>query len=139
MAFPLHGFAYTELFYRALAALDVDVIEGVYAGRWLRKHLRHIDYVHIHWPSFFYAEKTKGRCLYKFGLFVYFLLLARFRGSRVIWTVHNLYPHKACVISALDKLARWIIVRSATRFLIHGRSAAEEALSAIRPWRAASL
>jgi beta-1,4-mannosyltransferase len=128
MAFPLHDFAYTKQFYHALASLGLDVREGIFAGRWLLKNLRQVDYVHIHWPSFFYAHKAKSRCLYSFAVFLFFLLLARLRGARLIWTVHNVYPHRSCSIPALDKIARWIIVRTATRFLIHGNSAAQEVL-----------
>jgi beta-1,4-mannosyltransferase len=128
MAFPLHDFAYTKQFYGALAALGVDIREGIFAGRWLVKNLRQVDYVHIHWPSFFYAHKAKSRSLYSFAVFLFFLLLARLRGARLIWTVHNVYPHRTCSIPALDKIARWVIVRAATRFLIHGSSAAQEVL-----------
>ena len=126
MALPFGGDSYTESFYSALAALGVEVRSGVLAGRWLLANLREVDYVHLHWPSFLYGAPTRGTCLYRFSVFVFFLLLRRWRRIRLVWTVHNLYPHDRCVIPQLDRLARWLLVRMADRFAIHGRSAAAE-------------
>ena len=122
----ISGDSYTECFYPALSALGVKVRAGVLAGRWLFTNLRDVDYVHVHWPSFLYSAPTRGACLYRFSLFLFFLLLCRWRGIRLVWTVHNLYPHDRCVIPQFDRLARRLLVRLAARFAIHGRSAAAE-------------
>src|SRR5689334_278108 len=126
IAFPIGGDSYTESFYSALSALGVEVRAGIFAGRWLLANLRDADYVHLHWPSFLYSAPTRGTCLYRFSIFLFFLLLCRWRGIRLVWTVHNLYPHDRCVVPQLDRLARRLIVRMAARFAIHGRSAAAE-------------
>jgi glycosyltransferase involved in cell wall biosynthesis len=126
MAFPIRGDSYTESFYSALSALGVEVRAGILAGRWLIANLRQVDYVHLHWPSFLYGAPTRRTCLYRFSIFLFFLLLCRWRRIRLVWTVHNLYPHDRCVIPQLDRLARWLLVRMAARFAIHGRSAAAE-------------
>jgi glycosyltransferase involved in cell wall biosynthesis len=126
IAFPISGDSYTESFYPALSALGVEVRAGVFAGRWLVTNLRDVDYAHVHWPSFLYGAPTRGSCLYRFSIFLFFLLLCRWRRIRLVWTVHNLYPHDRCVIPQLDRLARRLLVRLAARFAIHGRSAAAE-------------
>jgi beta-1,4-mannosyltransferase len=130
MAFPSSGDCYSDLFYRAVKAAGVDVRSGQFSGKWLWKHLRNIDYVHLHWPSFFYSYKQPIRCLYAFALFLFFLALARWRGARILWTVHNLYPHDPCIIPQLDKLGRWALVKMCARFYIHGPSAEEQVLRA---------
>lgn len=125
MAFPRRGDSYTECFYPALEAAGVTVREGILAGRWLLEHLRGVDYVHIHWPSFVYNHPNPLRCLRGFAMLVFLVALTRVRGARLMWTVHNLYPHDRCVVPGLHRLARLLIVRAAARFLIHGPSAAK--------------
>jgi glycosyltransferase involved in cell wall biosynthesis len=63
-----------------------------------------------------------------FARFLFLLLLARWRKARLIWTVHNLYPHDPCNIPKLDRVVRWILVKSASLFLIHGPSAEQMVL-----------
>jgi beta-1,4-mannosyltransferase len=128
LAFPLSNNPYTERFYPALASLGVRVEEGKFAGRWLLRHLRGIDYVHVHWPSFFYHRPARVDSIKGFLLFVFLIGLARWRGARVIWTVHNLYPHDRCVIPILDRIGRRLLAKSAVCFPVHGRSAEEEVL-----------
>ena len=124
MAFPRRGDAYTTCFNNALESLGVVVSDGMFSGRWLLANLRGIDYIHLHFPSFFYSVRKPSRCIYNFALFLFLLALARRRGTGVIWTVHNLYPHDRCIIPALDKLARRILIKAGCRFLVHGPSAA---------------
>lgn len=128
MAFPLRGDSYTDCLYPALTAAGVNVREGVFAGRWLLRNLHQVDYIHINWPSFFYGATYRSDALRGFALFLFLLTLARWRGARILWTVHNLYPHDPCVIPALNPLGRWILIRVGTRFFIHGPSALKDAL-----------
>jgi beta-1,4-mannosyltransferase len=123
MAFPRKGNSYVDCFYPPVEALGARVVEGQFSGRWLLKHLRDIDYVHIQWPSFFYHEPQPQKCLRHFALFLFFFTLARLRGAHLIWTIHNLYPHERCVIPQLDSLTRWLLVKFGTLFFIHGSSA----------------
>jgi len=128
MAFPIRGNSYTEPFYAAIEALGAQVHEGIFAGRWLLKNLRGVDYVHMHWPSFFYNFPRPASCIRGFGLFLFLLALARWRGARIIWTVHNIYPHDPCVVPRLHQIVRWVLVRTASWFLVHGPSAEREVL-----------
>lgn len=130
MAFPAGGDSYTDRFYAALRAAGIEVREGVYAGRWLVRHVRNLDYLHIHWPSFMYDDPKPLMSLRRFALFLFLLGLCRLRGVRLLWTVHNLMPHKPSTIKALDPLVRRILVKVCDRFLIHGKSAETEVLRA---------
>tara|TARA_R110000787_G_scaffold8895_32_gene30705 strand:+ start:367 stop:1467 length:1101 start_codon:yes stop_codon:yes gene_type:complete len=128
MAFPHAGDSYTDCFYAALKDEDITVHEGIFAGRWLYQNLRDIDYIHFHWPSFYYNDKSRVQCLYKFSLLVFLFVLTRIRSVGILWTVHNLMPHDRCVLPSLDRLARRLLIRLGTRFFVHGPSAEAEAL-----------
>lgn len=128
LAFPKGLNAYVDCFNAALESRGVKVCDGVLAGRWLLKNLPGYDYVHIHWPNHFYLYPSRWGCLRRFALFTFLLSLARWRGVSIIWTIHNLYPHERCVIPQLDRVGRWLMVRMAAHFLVHGPSAEAEAV-----------
>jgi beta-1,4-mannosyltransferase len=128
MAFHRRGNSYLDCFYPPIEALGVKVYEGEFSGRWLLKNLRGVDYIHIHWPSFFYNVPERRKCFRGFFLFLFFLTLARWRGARLIWTVHNLYPHDRCVVPQLDTLTRQLLIKRGSCFFVHGTSAKTEVL-----------
>jgi beta-1,4-mannosyltransferase len=128
IAFPRRGNGYVDCFYNAVEALGVEVREGHFSGRWLLKHLRNADYVHIHWPSYFYAEPRRRKSLRGFAMFLFFLALARWRGARLVWTMHNIYPHDRCVIPQLDIWARRLLVKFSMLVFIHCSCAEAEVL-----------
>ena len=128
MAFPSRGNAYVDCFYPAVEALGAEVHEGVYAMRWLLANLRDFDYVHLHWPSFQYSGHTRAAAAAAFGRFLLFLALIRSRGTRVVWTVHNLYPHDACPLPVIDRIARRALARAGSLFPVHGPSAEQVVL-----------
>jgi beta-1,4-mannosyltransferase len=128
MAFPGKINIYTDCFYSAVEASDVWVVDGIFAGRWLLKNLQRVDYVHVHWPSAFYYALRRYQCLRKFAMLLFFLGLVRWRGVRLVWTIHNLYPHDRCVIPQLDILCRKLLVRMGRLFFVHGPSAEAEVL-----------
>lgn len=128
MAFPREGNSYSECFYPPLEAIGVTIYQGEFSGRWLLKHLRNIDFVHIHWPSFFYNDSQRHKSLRKFVLFLFFLALVRWRGARLIWTIHNLYPHEPSIIPQLDLLARRLVVGMGSLFFVHGSAAEADVL-----------
>src|SRR6185312_544389 len=114
IAYPRAGIAYTGCFYAALRG--VEVIDGVWAGRWILANVRRRDVVHIHWPSFHYAKGL--------AKFFVFLLFMRLRGARIIWTAHNLYPHDGGR-TRQHRLARLFLTRIASAVLVHGAAALE--------------
>jgi len=133
MAFHRRGNSYLDCFYPAIEALGVKVFDGEFSGSWLLKNLHDIDYVHIHWPSHFYNDPQRRKCLRNFTLFLFLLALARWRGARLVWTIHNLYPHDRCVIPQLDTLTRRLLVSVGVRFFVHGSSAKGEVLREFPP------
>ena len=124
IAFPHRGIAYNDAFYLAVEAAGAEVVTGVWAGRWLLKHLRRDDVVHIHWPSFLYTTgRAGGQTLRHFARFLVLLALTRVKGAQICWTAHNLMPHTRCVVPWLDVLARHIVIFLACRIFVHGTEA----------------
>ena len=124
LAFPKSGTAYNECLYAAVARQGVEIVEGVWAGRWLLENVRRGDIVHIHWPSFLYydpnSSKQRVRKLTRF--FALYAIL-RMRGGRVVWTAHNLYPHDGGRHVWMHRLVRRFITRDAKAIIAHGPTA----------------
>jgi glycosyltransferase involved in cell wall biosynthesis len=126
VAFPKAGIAYVESFYKCVEDQGVPVVEGMFTGEWLWKNLRRGDWVHLHWPSFFYNTSVeRWRLLVSFLRWLLLMNLVYIRGGRIIWTVHNLFPHDPASISWLDTLARRLVIAFSKKILVHGQLAAE--------------
>jgi beta-1,4-mannosyltransferase len=121
---PIGPDAYTTCYYSALQSGGVRVIEGNFSGGWLLANRHGADYLHLHWPSFIYKDKSAIASLRKFVRFVLLLALTRLCGIRLLWTAHNLYPHDRNKIAVLDRLGRKILVSLSYRIFVHGSSAA---------------
>jgi glycosyltransferase involved in cell wall biosynthesis len=95
-----HGNPYNALLADAVEAGGTVVVHEWSAGRALGQRW---DVVHLHWPE---AALNRPRALDALitlaGLFAV-LDVARRRGARVVWTVHNLAAHEA----AHPRLAVW--------------------------------
>ena len=124
LAFPRGTSPYNDCFYRSVEAQGVRVIDGIYAGRWLRDHLSDFKIVHLHWPSFYYycANDTWGNWLRLTKLAV-FLLSLKCLGKRIVWTAHNLYPHEGGSELRVHRVGRWLMRILANNVLVHGRLA----------------
>jgi beta-1,4-mannosyltransferase len=91
---------YLRLLYTGLTAHGVDVasfsIVRLLLGRW------HVW--HMHFPELALSERRRLSALRNFALLWLSVKLARVRGTRLIWTIHNLEPHE----NAYPKLAHWL-------------------------------
>lgn len=125
IALPKAGISYNDSFYKAVEALGVEVIEGVFSGGWLNANVRSGDWLHLHWPAFGYAVQGGRLALLKaFIRWLALLLLVRAKGARVLWTAHNLLPHDRAIIRRLDVIGRHIVIGLSERIFIHGEHAA---------------
>lgn len=124
VAFPARGVGYIDGFYNAVRAQGATVVDGVFAGGWLRRELRAGDVAHLHWPSFMYAMDGRLALVKSFARFLALLALMRWRGVRLAWTAHNLLPHQPSSLPWLDRLARRLLLRLSDWVLVHGPEAA---------------
>jgi glycosyltransferase involved in cell wall biosynthesis len=89
---------------QACDVVDLDGQNGVF-GKW--------DVFHIHWPQ----HATRGRkrlALRKTAALLALLLVQRMKGTRIVWTVHNVRSHDQHN-AAIERVLMWLVVR-----LVHG-------------------
>ncbi|MFC4314072.1 glycosyltransferase family 4 protein [Steroidobacter flavus] len=55
---------------------------------------RRYDILHIHWPDLHLHARSSFRALIKHLRLGLLFALLRLRGTRIVWTVHNLKPHE---------------------------------------------
>jgi glycosyltransferase involved in cell wall biosynthesis len=83
--------------------------------------------VHVHWPEYLVPHRTAAPLdALRLARLLAALQLARLRGVRVVWTVHNLGPHDASVSWAAHR-AYDVVARTAGVFVTHSRAAAARA------------
>lgn len=62
---------------------------------WLRLLVAKVDVVHLHWPDLtFLSGVRRYRIVARLVFFFAFLRVARLRGTRLIWTAHNVTSHE---------------------------------------------
>jgi glycosyltransferase involved in cell wall biosynthesis len=116
-----HSNPYGGLFARAMADLGVEVIAGFARDLnddWLIENRQRVDLLHFHWPHYMYDSSDLAdhvsRCADRIGQ----LARARLLGYKIVWTVHNLYPHSSHNLD-LDRLARLAITHLAAALIVH--------------------
>ena len=81
---------YNCLLYRHVRELGVQVAEF----STLRVITGSYSVWHIHWPERFWNDRNLLRALTKAQICLWLLHIARRRGIRIVWTVHNLGAHE---------------------------------------------
>ena len=112
---------YGPLLARAMAGVGVELEAGYdedLSESWLMENRGRVDILHLNWPSYMYNADDAGESVRKCAALIGHLTRARFLGYRVVWTVHNLYPHER-PHPGLDRLARLAITQIATALIVH--------------------
>lgn len=93
--------------------------------------------LHFHWPQGYYVSPV-GRGLVRTLLtwvrlvvFTGRLLLARLLGYRIVWTVHEVFPHERAG-RGVDLAGGLVLSRLAHVLVVHDRATAEQAQRAFR-------
>ena len=81
---------YNYLLYSSLEKLGVEVLEP-----WSFSDLRTASIWHLHWPENFLYERSIIRAWVRFFWLVFKISLTKIFKVKIIWTVHNLTPHKS--------------------------------------------
>ena len=74
--------------------------------------------LHVNWPSSLYADPDPRVAVARAAEFLSGLNHARALGMKVIWTMHNLYPHES-TLPELDRLVRLGLTACADAVLVH--------------------
>ncbi|MDD9148214.1 glycosyltransferase [Sporolactobacillus sp. CQH2019] len=81
---------YNDLLSRSLENEGVEVRE--FSFKKIAK-MKRGDVVHFHWIDSYYQKNNRWSMLVKSKIFFSFLYILKLRGIKLVWTVHNLYPH----------------------------------------------
>lgn len=117
---------YAGLLDRALEAHDVHLDLGDYefSPAWLEAQRATHDVIHLNWLHAFYRRQDLASTVTAYHNFAEGLHLARRLGYRIVWTLHNLYPHER-PFPEIDHLARLLVADQADVVLAHCEHAAE--------------
>lgn len=115
---------YGGLLARALAPHGVLLEPGwTLDEEWVRVQQGRVQVLHLNWLHRFYADSDATVRRRRFREFVAGLILARRLGIRLVWTVHNLYPHEVHD-PQLDRRARRVVCSLADAVIAHCRHGA---------------
>jgi len=114
---------YQDLMLQGLATHSVNAA-GVEGG--LRELVavacsRNADVLHLHWIHGAATFQNLPGALLRFCIFQAALLVAKFNGKRIVWTVHNLVHHEHHR-DWLDRLNSRLVARQVDAILVHGDS-----------------
>jgi len=122
---------YTRLLYGALARHGFELVpDAELAPTWLWRYRRTVGFLHFHWtPNDLYEWRwgpaplrVAGSSL-GLGWFAVRLRLARLLGYRIVWTVHEVYPHVSAS-RRLDRIAGRLLARRSHVLMAHDRATA---------------
>jgi beta-1,4-mannosyltransferase len=74
-----------------MMAADGVVVEGYH---WKRLVRHRYDVLHLHWPEGHLNEPDSARALRRSLSMLGLLRWARVRGTKIVWTIHNLHSHE---------------------------------------------
>lgn len=103
---------YTRLLYEQI---DGDEFE-------VREFTRHAflrdrpDIWHLHWPEFHVVRRSAAASLWRLAAFAALLVLARLRGTKTVWTAHNITPHEASH-PLVERCLRAMLFRNLSAFV----------------------
>jgi beta-1,4-mannosyltransferase len=126
---------YLRLLYGALSAEGFTQVERPrFSMRWLWRSRSSARFLHFHWPESQYrfgrgpARLRPALSRLKLALFASRLAAARLLGYRLVWTVHQPYPHESND-RGLDRRGARILAHACDLLVAHDRWTAEEVQS----------
>jgi beta-1,4-mannosyltransferase len=133
---PLATNPYQSLLYEQLAAHGYPLAsEARLKLRWLIRARREVGFLHFHWAHGYYQAgkgptRLRGALSWlQVALFGARLVAARMLGYRIVWTIHQVWPHESR--TALDRAGRTVLARAASLLLAHDAETARQAASAL--------
>ena len=117
---------YAGLLARELEKLDIHLELGDYDLQrdWLEEKRKDVDVLHLNWLHAFYRKDSLEETVQCYARFAENLSFARQLGYRIVWTMHNLYPHER-PFPEMDHLGRLLVCRLADAAIAHCGHAAE--------------
>jgi beta-1,4-mannosyltransferase len=116
---------YAGLLARELEKRDIHLELGDYDFErdWLERKRPDFEVLHLNWLDRFYRAEDLEATLERYTRFAENVGFARSLGYRIVWTLHNFYPHER-PFPALDRLARHLVCSQADAVIAHCEYAA---------------
>ena len=92
LAFPKNRFSgnpHISNFYKEIEGDNRFIIKDLNT---INAILEKFDIFHLHWPEFF-IKQSHIKSFFRIIFFIFILYIFKLRKTKIIWTVHNLYPH----------------------------------------------
>jgi glycosyltransferase involved in cell wall biosynthesis len=125
---PAYPNPYQRLLAEGLAGHGVSVamLDGLPSAAWLRARQADVDVLHYHWLYGLYMARydTPRRV----AAFLSRFRLARALGYRVVWTAHNILPHRS-PLRPLHMAVRRLMMRHADAVIAHCAAGRRELLA----------
>jgi glycosyltransferase involved in cell wall biosynthesis len=105
---------YQLLLYKHLKDIDNTVVDEFGAKNII---VNRYDIIHIHWPE---SNKLKRNVFVAFSYVIVFtllILIAKLKGAKIIWTIHNIQPHEQ-KSKFLENLLYWMFTRLVDGFIV---------------------
>ena len=110
---------YGGLLARGLAQHGVTLEPGWRIdSEWVQQQRGRVDVLHMNWLHRFYSDPDRAVRRERFRQLVAGLVLARRLGMRLVWTVHNLYPHEVHD-AQMDRRVRRLVCALAHAVIVH--------------------
>lgn len=110
---------YGGLLARGLASHNVLLEPGwTFDQEWVRAQHGRVQVVHFNWLHRFYDGPDPEERRRRFREFTAALVLARRLGMRIVWTMHNLYPHETHD-TRIDRRMRRLVCALAHAVIAH--------------------
>ena len=124
---PVYANPYQHLLSSALETLGVEVVHHRRLPdlSWLQSSVSRIEVLHLHWLYGLYMARF--RTPIQAAIFLRWLRRAKGLGYRLVWTVHNILPHRR----PLPPFHRWlrrVVASRADAIITHCHSARDELL-----------
>ena len=118
---------YGALLARSLLRHGIQLESGDYAFdvEWLERSRPNYSVLHLNWLDRFYMQGQPGQALGEYARFAEALIHAKRIGYRIVWTLHNLFPHERAH-PELDRLVNLLVAREADAVIAHCRYGAEQ-------------
>ncbi|TVY01252.1 glycosyltransferase family 4 protein [Cohnella terricola] len=114
--------AYNDLLSESLGDEGVEVRDLKHGKLMLGVgRARRGDIVHVHWMHHAYQGRNPAAFIVKSFIFTLTLIYLKLAGVRLVWTVHNLYPH-ATKYRRAERFMRTLICRFCHRLIVASES-----------------
>ena len=126
---PVYANPYQRLLAGGLAQAGVEVtlLPGLPSAAWLRANRDTIDVLHFHWLYGLYMAQWRTPA--QVVAFRQRFRLARALGYRVVWTAHNIMPHRAAGLRPLHAHIRRLVMAEADAVIVHCQAGRRELLA----------